>query len=59
MEMRNHGLNPDILEDEDTELPDDGKGSSGAVGGGGQDSDDDSATSSSSSEASDDSFESD
>ena len=59
MEMRNHGLNPDILGDEDAELPDDGKGSSGAVGGASRDSDDDSTASSSSSEASGDSFESD
>lgn len=60
MEMRNHGLNPDILEDEDAELPDDGQGGSGgAVGGARDDSEVGSSAASSSSEESDDSFESD
>ena len=60
MEMRNHGLNPDILEDEDAEVPDDGQGdSAGAVGGARDDSEVGSSASSSSSEESDDSFESD
>ena len=62
MEMRNHGLDPDILEDEEAELPDSKQGQ-GGVGGARADNDKDSdvgtTASSSSSEASDDSFESD
>ena len=62
MEMRNHGLDPDILEDEEAELPDSEQGQ-GGVGGARADNDKDSevgtTASSSSSEASDDSFESD
>ena len=61
MEMRNQGLNPDILDDEDAELPDSEQGQ-GGVGGARADEDDSevgtSATSSSGDE-SDDSFASD
>ena len=62
MDMRNHGLNPDILEDEEAELPNNDQGQ-GGVGGANEGDDSEvgsSASSSSSSEASDDdSFESD
>ena len=58
MDMRNHGLNPDILDDEEAELPDNVQGQGG--GGGDDDSDSEvgSIASSSASEASDASFES-
>ena len=61
MEMRRHGLDPDILEDEEAELLDNEQGQ-GAVGGAGSDDKDSevgTTASSSSSEASDNSFESD
>lgn len=57
MEMRNHGLDPDILENEDAELPDNEQGQGGVSGA--KEEDDDSevgVSGSSSSEASDDSF---
>ena len=61
MEMRNHGLNPEILNDEEAELPDSdlqGGGVSGARAE--EDSEIGTSASSSSSDASDDdSFESD
>ena len=59
MEMRNHGLDPDILEDEEAELPDSKQGQGGARADNDKDSDVGTTASSSSSEASDDSFESD
>ena len=62
MEMRNHGLNPDILEDEHAELSDSEQGQvGGALGGARSDSDDSEVgtTASSSSEESDASFQSD
>lgn len=61
MEMRNQGLNPDILEDEHAELPDNEQGQGGVRGAKANkgDSEAGSSASTSLSEASDDSFESD
>ena len=56
--MRNHGLNPDILEDEQAELPDDQEGG-GEVGGAKDDDSEVGSFATSSSEASDDDFDSD
>ena len=60
MEMRRHGLDPDILDDEEAELPDSEQGQGGVRGARDDDKDSEVGTpASSSSEASDDSFESD
>ena len=61
MEMRNHGLDPAILEDEEAELVDSEQGQGGVGGARADDGDSEVGTtaSSSSSEASDDSFEDD
>lgn len=62
LEMRNHGLNPDILVDEEAELPDSDQGQSGVSRTRADEDDSEvgtTASSSSSGNESDDSFESD